>query len=50
MYWSSNPTGEMLYEILNSLTKLGVLEYREDGPTDSQFRWNPNYSLSHESV
>jgi hypothetical protein len=44
MYWSNNPTGNLLYEMLTSLTKLGVLEFREDGPSDSQFRWNPNYS------
>jgi hypothetical protein len=44
MYWSNNPTGNALYKMLQSLAELGVLEYREDGPTDNQFRWNPNYS------
>ncbi len=43
MYWSANPAGDVLGEILASLQKIGVLEFREDGPTDEQFRWNPNY-------
>jgi hypothetical protein len=43
LYWSKNPTGELLYRTLESLKELGILEFREDGPTDCQFRWNTDY-------
>lgn len=40
VFWTDNPVGTALYEVLQVLTEAGMLEYR-DGPTDNQFRWNP---------
>lgn len=41
IYWSNNPIGNALYEILQSLTTAGILERRDE--PDIQFRWNPNF-------
>jgi hypothetical protein len=37
VFWSNNPLGRVLYDILGALATAGVLEYREQ--PDDQFRW-----------
>ncbi len=44
LWWSNNPTGNLMHEMLQSLTKLGALEFRV-APSDDQFRWNPNWEI-----
>jgi hypothetical protein len=38
-FWSNNPVGNFLYQTLEGLVSIGVLEYRDE--PDNQFRWNP---------
>lgn len=40
MFWSDNPMGRGLYEVLEMLTKCGVLEYDEE---EVRYRWNPAF-------
>ena len=37
IFWSNNPLGTTLYEMLQGLVKAGVLEFRDE--PDQQFRW-----------
>ncbi|HZF54818.1 MAG TPA: hypothetical protein VE093_39485 [Polyangiaceae bacterium] len=41
VFWTDNPVGNVLYELLQTLVSLGVLERRED--PDIQYRWNAAY-------
>lgn len=41
IFWSNNPTGNMLYKILPELVAIGALEKRDE--PDDQYRWNPAY-------
>ncbi|MFF4262042.1 hypothetical protein ACFY7Y_36725 [Streptomyces virginiae] len=38
VFWTDNPLGNALHEVLLRLTAAGVLERREE-PDDIQFRW-----------
>lgn len=40
IFWSADPLGEALYQILEMLTERGVLE-KDDKET--RFRWNPSF-------
>ena len=40
-YWSNNPVGNALYEVLELLTKAEIIQRREE--PDIQFRWNPSF-------
>ena len=37
VFWSNNPLGQALWDMLHALVKAGVLEYRDE--PDHQFRW-----------
>ncbi|WP_262282227.1 hypothetical protein [Micromonospora sp. MA102] len=37
VFWSNNPLGQALWDMLQALVKAGVLEYRDE--PDHQFRW-----------
>jgi hypothetical protein len=37
VFWSDNPLGNALWDLLHALVKAGVLEHREE--PDHQFRW-----------
>ncbi|MCG5441134.1 hypothetical protein NIE79_000068 [Micromonospora sp. NIE79] len=37
VFWSDNPLGQALWDMLHELVKAGVLEYRDE--PDHQFRW-----------
>jgi hypothetical protein len=41
VYWSNNPVGNALYDILIKLVEIKVLEYRDE-PSD-QVRWNRSF-------
>jgi hypothetical protein len=47
VFWSDNPTGNMLSEFLTRLVQIGVLEYRET-ENDNEYRWNPAFKGSWE--
>ena len=47
VFWSNNPTGNMLSDFLTRLVELGVLEYR-DTEADYEYRWNPSFKGSWE--
>lgn len=44
VFWTNNPTGNMLSITLACLVTLGALEENDNG----QFRWNPEYRGSWE--
>ncbi|WP_433133727.1 hypothetical protein ACQPWW_16640 [Micromonospora sp. CA-240977] len=37
VFWSDNPVGEALLDMLHTLVRAGVLEHRDE--PDHQFRW-----------
>ncbi|GIF78619.1 hypothetical protein Asi02nite_81370 [Asanoa siamensis] len=37
VFWSNNPLGQALCDMLHALVKAGVLDYRDE--PDNQFRW-----------
>lgn len=37
VFWTNNPLGNALHQILNSLVKCGILERRDE--PDLQYRW-----------
>lgn len=39
VFWSQNPIGNMLFEMLESLAEQKVIEENEDG----QYRYNPQF-------
>jgi hypothetical protein len=39
VFWTGNPLGNALHEVLLQLVAAGVLERREE-PEDEQFRWS----------
>jgi hypothetical protein len=39
VFWSRNPLGEMLYDHLDKLVRLGIVEHRE--AEDDFYRWDP---------
>jgi hypothetical protein len=41
VFWSDNPVGNTLIDILNQLVEVGVLEKRDE--PDLQYRWNPEF-------
>jgi hypothetical protein len=41
IFWSNNPTGDMLHRMLQQLVVIGALEKRDE--PDDQYRWNPNF-------
>jgi hypothetical protein len=45
IFWTNNPIGNTLYDILERLTALGVLERRDE--PDLQFRWNSAFQVSY---
>ena len=46
VFWSDNPIGNVLYQILDELVAIEVLERREE--PDRQYRWNPRFKGSWE--
>lgn len=42
IFWTDNPLGNSLYNMLMNLVESGVLECKEDNLC---FRWNPNYKI-----
>lgn len=44
MFWSANPLGEGLYQVLEMLAANGVLE-KDDA--EMKFRWNSGYDWAH---
>jgi hypothetical protein len=46
VFWSDNPIGNTLTEILNQLVEVGILEKRDE--PDLQYRWNPEFKGSWE--
>jgi len=42
VFWSNNPLGNALHEVLLRLADVGVLEHRDE--PDDQFRWNPRWT------
>jgi hypothetical protein len=43
IFWTANPLGEALHNMLLELVTAGVLEAQED---KLSFRWNPNYDAN----
>jgi hypothetical protein len=41
VFWSNHPIGELLLGILDSMTRAGIIERREE--PDMQYRWNPSF-------
>ena len=41
VFWSNNPTSRMLYNVLEQLHQLDVLEKRDE--PDYQYRWNSSF-------
>ena len=41
VFWSANPIGDMLQDMLKQLVTVGVLEYRDEPA--SEYRWNPHF-------
>lgn len=41
VFWTNNEIGNMLYKMLEGLTKTGALEKRDE--PDLQYRWNANF-------
>jgi hypothetical protein len=48
VYWSENPLGTMLYDMLERLVELGALDKRAE--PDLQYRWCPTYRVSDEGT
>lgn len=46
IFWSANPLGDALSEVLESLCRAGVLEKDED----HRYRWNSAYEVSTDSL
>ncbi|HML23297.1 MAG TPA: hypothetical protein PKD09_16705 [Aggregatilinea sp.] len=46
VFWSNNPIGNMLTNVLEELTQQGILEKRDE--PDFQFRWNSAFHGSWE--
>jgi hypothetical protein len=46
VFWTDNSIGQMLRDVLGQLTRIGVLEFREE--PDNQYRWNPDFRGSWE--
>ncbi|HEX4139654.1 MAG TPA: hypothetical protein VHY09_04855 [Candidatus Methylacidiphilales bacterium] len=40
VFWSRNPLGDMLYDHLDKLVRVGIVEYRESDD-DCCYRWDP---------
>lgn len=43
LYWTDNPVGTALHQMLLELVQAGIL-LRRDEP-DEQFRWNPDFDI-----
>jgi len=41
VYWTENPLGAALWEMMNHLVSIGAMEY---DPEDLRFRWKPEYT------
>jgi hypothetical protein len=39
VFWSSNPLGDALDDVLQRLVDVGVLEFRDDDDEGRQYRW-----------
>jgi hypothetical protein len=48
VFWSNNPIGRALHNILKELVTAGVLENRNE--PDDQYRWNPGFVGTWESL
>jgi hypothetical protein len=46
VFWSANPVGDTLFQMLRGLASVGVLQTRDE--PDIQFRWNPDFRGSWE--
>jgi hypothetical protein len=46
VFWSSHPVGETLYQMLEMLADLGILQKRDE--PELQYRWNPTFKGSWE--
>ncbi|MBU0728684.1 MAG: hypothetical protein KKE17_10590 [Proteobacteria bacterium] len=46
IFWSTNPLGNFLADVLEQMSEIGILEFREK--PDLQFRWNNDYTLGSE--
>ena len=42
VFWTNNPVGIMLHEMLRQLAAAGILENRDE--PDDQYRWNAAFS------
>jgi len=40
VFWSNNPLGNALYETLERLVAIGVLEMRQEQDSEIEYRWN----------
>jgi hypothetical protein len=45
VFWSANPVGDTLCQMLQQMVSIGVLEFDED---ESRFRWNQKFKGSWE--
>ena len=43
IFWTNNPMGNMLFDLLESLVILNVLEKQDTD--DELYRWNPDFDL-----
>jgi hypothetical protein len=41
VFWSVHPIGSFLYDMLDKMVELGILEMRDE--PDLQYRWNKNF-------
>jgi hypothetical protein len=46
VYWTNNPVGQTLFNLLDRLAEIGVLEWSADG--NYRVRWNPVFRGSWE--
>ncbi len=46
VFWSANPVGDTLYQMLDHLLRIGVLEHDAE---ESRYRWSPSFKGSWET-
>lgn len=45
VFWTENPIGSMLFDLLAKMTSAGILEQRPDD--DQLYRWNAGFDWDH---
>ena len=45
VFWTNNPVGDALYQMMRELAGVGILEYDEE---EMRYRWNPVFKGSWE--